>query len=86
MTKKYKVKKIGVTALCRVSAKGGEGIYLYIPKNYADAYGIPGAEYAEVKFGKLFFNVAELPEKSNVKDWRNKSKRGGDDFSEGELE
>ena len=54
MSEKWKSEKIGVTALCRISAKGGEGLYLYIPKNFADAYGILGAEFAEVQFRKLF--------------------------------
>ncbi len=54
MSEKWKTEKIGVVALCRISAKGGEGLYLYIPKNFADAYGILGAEFAEVQFRKLF--------------------------------
>jgi hypothetical protein len=54
LSEKWKTEKIGVVALCRISAKGGEGLYLYIPKNFADAYGILGAEFAEVQFRKLF--------------------------------
>lgn len=76
MAKNYKVEKIGVTALCRVSAKGGEGIYLYIPKNYADAYRITGADLAEVTFKRLFFKAADEEPKlvdSSVKDWSKRS-------------
>jgi hypothetical protein len=54
LSEKWKTEKIGVVALCRISAKGGEGLYLYIPKNFADAYGIVCAEFAEVQFRKLF--------------------------------
>ncbi len=54
-----KARKIGVSALCRISASGGAGIYLYIPKHFADAYGIVGAAYAEVHFRQVFFDVAE---------------------------
>lgn len=77
MAKNYKTEKIGVTALCRVSAKGGEGIYLYIPKNYADAYHIVGADLAEVTFKRLFFKASDEEPKlvdSSVKDWSQRTK------------
>ena len=78
MSENWKTEKIGVTALCRVSARGGEGVYLYIPKNFAEVYGIVGADYAEVIFGKVFYKVAEEAEsKSKVKDWRNRKKKPG---------
>ena len=76
MSENYKTEKIGVTALCRVSAKGGEGIYLYIPKNYADAYGIVGAEYVEVLFRKIFFKVEEATQKpTKTIDMRSRPKK-----------
>ena len=92
MSKNYKSKKIGVTALCRISAKGGEGIYLYIPKNFAEVYGVVGADYAEVRFGSLFFEVAQksMPEQSEVVDLRSRSKKKSesgedDDLLKGEV-
>lgn len=76
MSENYKIEKIGVTALCRISAKGGEGVYLYIPKNFAEVYGIVGADYAEVTFGKTFFKVDQPIEKaSKVIDLRSRSKK-----------
>jgi len=42
-------KKIGVTALMRASAKGGSGVYLYIPRDYADAYSIKSGDKVEVR-------------------------------------
>lgn len=54
MKEKFKSRKIGVTALCRISAAGGSGIYLYIPKNFADVYSLSTAEYCEVLFVKAF--------------------------------
>ena len=50
----HKAKKIGVSALCRVSSKGGAGVYLYIPRNFAEVYGIVMADYAEIEFRKIF--------------------------------
>jgi len=57
LTEKFKVRKIGVSALCRVSAAGGSGIYLYIPKNFADVYSLVGTDYVEVFFAKAFKKV-----------------------------
>ena len=59
MTDKFKARKIGVSALCRVSAAGGSGIYLYIPKNFADVYGLVGTDYVQVFFSKAFKKVYE---------------------------
>lgn len=42
-------KKIGVNVLVRASAKGGSGVYLYIPKDHADAYGIISGKKVEIK-------------------------------------
>lgn len=73
MAESYKSRKIGVKALCRVSAKGGEGVYLYIPKNFAEVYAITGANYAEVTFNKVFYKAPAHPD-SDVKDLRSRSK------------
>jgi hypothetical protein len=76
MSENYKTEKIGVTALCRISAKGGEGVYLYIPKNFAAAYSIVGADYAEVVFKKVFYKIADGPAvASKVVDMRSRSKK-----------
>jgi hypothetical protein len=92
MRDSYKTEKIGVTALCRVSAKGGEGVYLYIPKNFADVYGIAAAEYCEVTFGKAVFLKGEPQKKKKgaVEDLRKNTKRGiteneTSEITEGEL-
>jgi len=50
----YKVQKLKVTVLCRVSAKGGSGVYLYIPRNFAEVYEISRAKFVEVEFKKIF--------------------------------
>jgi hypothetical protein len=86
MSENFKSKKIGVTALCRISAKGGEGVYLYIPKNFADVYGIVGADYAEVDFEKIFFKTSEVPERLSV-DLRSRKKKveAQNGLLEGEL-
>jgi hypothetical protein len=83
LSEKWKSEKIGVTALCRISAKGGEGLYLYIPKNFADAYGILGAEFAEVQFRKLF-RVKPLgsDETAGPVDLRSRSKKKIEETSE----
>jgi hypothetical protein len=88
MSENYKMRKIGVTALCRISAKGGEGIYLYIPKNFADVYGIVGADYAEVVFGKIFYESSEVPDKPKLVDLRSRSRKGkkGLDLKEAAVE
>lgn len=76
MSEKWKSEKIGVTALCRISAKGGEGLYLYIPKNFADAYGILGAEFAEVQFRKLFrVKQPDSDAEAELVDLRSRSKK-----------
>ena len=58
MSKNYEARKIGVKALCRVSSKGGEGIYLYIPKKFADIYDLNSADSVEVDFVKAFYSKA----------------------------
>ena len=76
MSEKWKTEKIGVTALCRISAKGGEGLYLYIPKNFADAYGILGADFAEVQFRKLFrVKPLDSEVETELVDLRSRSKK-----------
>jgi hypothetical protein len=85
LSEKWKTEKIGVVALCRISAKGGEGLYLYIPKNFADAYGILGAEFAEVQFRKLFrVKPLDSEETTGPVDLRSRSKKKVEEASEGE--
>jgi hypothetical protein len=85
LSEKWKTEKIGVVALCRISAKGGEGLYLYIPKNFADAYGILGAEFAEVQFRKLFrVKPLDSEETAEPVDLRCRSKKKAEEASEGE--
>ena len=76
MSENYKSKKIGVTALCRVSAAGGSGIYLYVPKNFAEVYNLAAAEYCEVHFVKSFFKSSdEVVEKVRDLTSRKKAKK-----------
>lgn len=52
-------KKIGVTALMRASAKGGSGVYLYIPRDYADTYGIKSGTKVEVRLIRVQEDIPE---------------------------
>lgn len=72
MSEKYKQRKIGVSALCRLSAKGGAGIYLYIPRHYAEAYGLIGASFVEVHFRRVFIKVFRENDEDKIKDFRRK--------------
>jgi len=47
---------------------------LYIPKNFADAYGILGAEFAEVQFRKLFRVKPLEPKEDGPIDLRSRRK------------
>lgn len=92
MSENLKSEKIGVTALCRISAKGGEGVYLYIPRNFATAYKIVGAEYAEINFRKIFRKTAAEEQKDiceeEVKDLTSRKKPAeeeDDELAQGEL-
>jgi len=49
--------KVGVTALMRASAKGGAGLYLYVPKDYADAYDIHSGDKVEAKIIRVLRQV-----------------------------
>jgi len=62
-------KKIGVNVLMRASAKGGSGVYLYIPRDYADTYGIKSGDKVEVKLLRVFEEIPdEKTEKTDVVD------------------
>jgi len=50
-------KKIGVNVLMRASAKGGSGVYLYIPRDYADTYGIKSGDKVEVRLLRTFEDI-----------------------------
>lgn len=57
MKPEYRSKKVGVTALCRVSKKGGAGLYLYVPRNFGQLYDIDLADFVEVHFEKVFIKT-----------------------------
>jgi len=52
-----RVQKIGVSALCRVSTKGGAGTYLYIPRLFAETYDLVSGNVVEVYFRKVFKKI-----------------------------
>jgi len=53
-------KKIGVSVLMRASAKGGSGVYLYIPRDYADTYGIKHGDKVEVRLLRVFEDIPDV--------------------------
>jgi len=59
-------KKIGVNVLMRASAKGGSGVYLYIPRDYADTYGIKSGDKVEVRLLRVFEEI--LDKKPDITD------------------
>lgn len=76
MSEAFKSRKIGVSALCRVSAAGGAGTYLYIPKNFAEVYGLAGADYVEVLFSNIFTKKYDADEpKKKVIDLTSKKRK-----------
>jgi len=72
-------KKIGVSVLMRASAKGGSGVYLYMPRDYADTYGIKHGDKVEVRLLRVFEDIPDVKtEKTDVVDLtkrRSKSKK-----------
>jgi len=46
------IRNIGLTTLLRVSVQG-DGLYLYIPKNIIEVYGIMAGDRIEVKLGTV---------------------------------
>jgi len=46
------VREIGVTVLLRVSSRGG-ALYLYVPRDVADAYGILIGDKVEAKLIRI---------------------------------
>jgi len=59
-------KKIGVNVLVRASAKGGSGVYLYIPRDHADVYGIKSGNKVEIRLLRIFEEAPDKP--SNTED------------------
>ena len=57
LTEKTKIEKIGVSALCRISAKGGRGTYLYVPRLFAETYNLISGNVVEVYFRRVFKTV-----------------------------
>jgi hypothetical protein len=70
LTEKNKIEKIGVSALCRISAKGGSGTYLYVPRLFAETYGLISGNVVEVYFRRVFKTVyaEEEPSEKRVID------------------
>jgi len=52
-------KKIGVNVLVRASAKGGSGVYLYVPRDHADAYGIVPGKKVEIRLVSVEFDIPD---------------------------
>jgi len=61
-------KKIGVNVLMRASAKGGAGVYLYIPRDYADTYGIKSGDKVEVRLLRVFEDIPDEKTRTDVVD------------------
>jgi len=68
LTEKNKIEKIGVSALCRISAKGGSGTYLYVPRLFAKTYNLISGNVVEVYFRRVFKTVyaEEEPSEKHV--------------------
>jgi len=57
--KEYKeVGEIGRSPLLRVSARGA-ALYLYLPKDLVEAYGIIASDLIEVKLGKILRQIRQ---------------------------
>jgi len=54
-------RKLGVTVVMRVS-QHGDGLYLYIPRDITDVYGIIAGDKLEVQLQKLFKPETEIKE------------------------
>lgn len=52
MEKETETIKIGITTLARVSMRGG-ALYLYLPRDLVEAYGLMAGDKVEVKLEKL---------------------------------
>ena len=59
MVKEIKLGRIDVRILARVSAHGG-GLYLYLPKDIAGAYGIVAGDRVEVQLMRHFKPVKRV--------------------------
>ena len=52
MEKETETVKIGITTLARVSMRGG-ALYLYLPRDLVEAYGLMAGDKVEVNLKKL---------------------------------
>jgi len=52
--------KVGVTLLLRASRKGGAGLYLYVPGDYADTYNIRSGDKVEAKIVRIHREVPDV--------------------------
>lgn len=71
-------KKIGVNVLVRSSAKGGSGVYLYIPRDHADAYGIVPGRKVEIRLIRILEIVPDKkPDAKDLSDARPTRRKKG---------
>jgi len=52
--------KVGVTLLLRASRKGGAGLYLYVPGDYADTYHIKSGDKVEAKIVRVHREIPDI--------------------------
>jgi len=70
------VEKVGVTLLLRASRKGGAGLYLYVPGDYADTYNMKSGDKIEARIVRILREVPDVkPVDSSVKDLSEVGKR-----------
>jgi len=68
--------KVGVTLLLRASRKGGAGLYLYVPGNYADTYNMKSGDNVEAKIVRIHREIPDVkPVNPSVKDLSEVGKR-----------
>jgi len=71
------IEKVGVTLLLRASRKGGAGLYLYVPGDYADVYNILSGDKVEAKIVRIHREIPDTkpPVDPKVKDLSDARKR-----------
>jgi len=69
--------KVGVTLLLRASRKGGAGLYLYVPGDYADTYNMKSGDKVEAKIMRIHREIPDITPKPDpkVKDLSEAGKR-----------
>lgn len=64
--KQWSVREIGITVLSRASSPGGEGVYLYVPKDHARIYGIKPSDKVEVRLLRRYTPTTEAEQLPKV--------------------